>query len=158
MGEGAGSGVTKFTQEIADEICARIASGESLRQICDPETRDDFMPGRQTVLDWLDDDGNLAFRAKYARAREAQGDMMDDKILSTADECTSENAAAARVKIDAYKWRASKLRPKVYGDSVQVKHADSDGGQLPDPGATAARIAAILAAGASRRDGRADEG
>lgn len=110
--------LTTYNPETAGEICDRLAAGESLRQICDPETRDDFMPGRTTVLAWLDEQPE--FRAKYARAREAQADAMDDKILSVADACTSEDAAAARVKIDAYKWRASKLAPKKYGDSMKL--------------------------------------
>lgn len=106
-----------FTHDIADAICERLAEGESLRAIC----TDDDMPARRTVLDWLEKDED--FRAKYARAREAQADAMDDRILQVADAATPENAAAARVKIDAYKWRASKLKPKVYGDKQQVEHS-----------------------------------
>lgn len=107
---------TTFTQEAADEICERIADGESLRKICE----DDHMPSRRSVLTWLDDEAHEAFRAKYARAREAQADAMDDKILTTADNCTTDSAQADRVKIDAYKWRASKLAPKKYGEKLAV--------------------------------------
>jgi hypothetical protein len=96
-----------FTAQIADTICARISNGESLRQICEGAD----MPGRQTVLDWLDDDGRLDFRAKYERAR---------VILTVADACTNETAQADRVKIDAYKWRAAKLAPKRYGDKLAI--------------------------------------
>lgn len=104
-----------YSPEIADAICERIADGESMRAICEhPE-----MPGRRTVLGWLEE--HEEFRAKYARAREAQADVMDDKILTVADTCTPENAAAARVKIEAYKWRAAKLKPKVYGDAMTLK-------------------------------------
>lgn len=105
---------TLKTPDVLDAICARIADGESLRTICESEG----MPKRRTVLDWLESDE--AFRAKYARAREAQADVMDEKILETAEAATPENAAAARVKIDAFKWRASKLKPKVYGDKVAL--------------------------------------
>lgn len=113
------------------------------------------MPGRQTVLDWLEE--NTDFRARYERAREAQGDAMDDLVLETAETCTPENAAAARVKIAAYQWRAEKLKPKKYGAAVQLKHADADGEKLDqDPTATAARIAALLAAGQARKDAEAD--
>ncbi len=106
-----------YTDELAELICERIADGESLRAICE----DDNMPSRRCVLYWLE--SNETFCAKYARAREAQADVMDDKILTVADKCTPEDAAAARVKIDAYKWRASKLAPKVYGDKQQVEHS-----------------------------------
>jgi hypothetical protein len=29
---------------------------------------------------------------------------------------------AAQVAIDAYKWQAGKLRPRVYGDKTQITH------------------------------------
>ena len=112
-----------FNPAIADEILLRIAEGESLRLICKSEQ----LPSRQTVLRWLwgEDENATAygFVAKYARAREAQGDVMDDRILETADTVTSETAAADRVKIMAYQWRAAKLRPKVYGDKQHVEHS-----------------------------------
>jgi len=103
------------TDELADAICERLMDGESLRQICaGPE-----MPDRSTILRWMADDE--AFAAKCARARELQADLMDDKILEVADACTPESAAADRVKISAYQWRASKLKPKVYGDKQQLE-------------------------------------
>jgi hypothetical protein len=86
------------------------------------------MPGLRTVFDWLDKDEG--FRTKYARAREVQGDVMDDKILTTADNCTPETAHADRVKIDAYKWRASKLAPKKYGEKSTHELAGTDGGPI----------------------------
>jgi hypothetical protein len=115
------------TPELFDAICDRIADGISLRTICDA----DDMPHRATVLRWLDDKQHEAFATKYARAREAQGDVMDEKILSVADACTPETAAADRVKIDAYKWRASKLAPKKYGDKLAVVGGDPERGDNP---------------------------
>lgn len=74
------------------------------------------MPGSRTVLRWADE--NEAFGSKYARAREAQAEFMDHKIITTADNIT--DPAVARVQIDAYKWRASKLAPKRYGDKLDL--------------------------------------
>lgn len=102
------------TPAIMDEICERITEGESLRAICQAA----HMPHRSNVLRWLHDHADFA--AKYARAREAQGDLMDERILAVADACQPETAAADRIKIDAYKWRASKLAPKRYGDKLTV--------------------------------------
>lgn len=115
---------SSYTDEMADAICGAIAEGASLRQICELEG----MPGRRTVLDWLEKHED--FRAKYARAREHQADVMDDLVLHVADTCDSENYQAARVKIAAYQWRASKLRPKVYGDKVQQEHTGPGGGPV----------------------------
>lgn len=109
---------TSYNESTAGAIIEQIAEGNSLRSIClDPE-----MPGLQTVFDWLTKYED--FRSKYARARESQADVMDDKILQVADECTEETAQAARVKIGAYQWRASKLNPKKYGDKLGIGAAE----------------------------------
>jgi len=47
---------TLYTEELAAEICRRLAGGESLRRICE----DDHMPGASTVVDWHI--GRLALR------------------------------------------------------------------------------------------------
>jgi len=113
---------SSYTVEVGERICQRIANGEALSHIC----RDDDMPGRQTVLDWMNAVGVEfdAFRANHARAREAQADVMDELIMEVADACTSETAAADRVKIGAYQWRAARLNSKRYGDKLGLGHAD----------------------------------
>ena len=78
------------------------------------------MPNIVTVMRWLADPAHSDFANKYARARETQADVMDGKILEVADACKPDTAAADRVKIDAYKWRASKLAPKRYGDLLKL--------------------------------------
>lgn len=40
---------SSYCTELADEICERLACGESLRTIC----ADDGMPHRTTVIRWL---------------------------------------------------------------------------------------------------------
>lgn len=107
---------TLYTPELADAICERLIEGDSLRSIC----LDESMPNRSTVLRWLDADE--AFATKYAHARDLQGDLMDDYVLDTAQACTNETALADRVKIAAFQWRASKLKPKKYGDKVEQTH------------------------------------
>jgi hypothetical protein len=115
---------SSYTEEIADTICERLMEGRSLRSICD----DDDMPNRQTVVRWQVQHEDFA--AKCARARELQADYMDDLILDAANACTVEDAPAARVKISAYQWRASKLAPKKYGDKVQTEVSGPDGGPV----------------------------
>ena len=105
---------SSYTDELADAICQRVAAGESMRTIC----ADDGMPSRQTVLNWLE--AHPAFLAKHARAREAQADVMDERIMDAAEACTPETAPADRVKIDAFKWRAARLNPKRYGDRTTL--------------------------------------
>jgi hypothetical protein len=124
----------KYTAALADAICERLADGESLRTICS----EDGMPSKTTVFRWLAD--NEKFRDQYARAREAQADAIFDDILSIADDGRNdwmernfgeevrwvENGEAMRrsaLRIDARKWMAGKLRPKKYGDKLDVEHS-----------------------------------
>lgn len=55
---------SKFTPEIADEICERLANGEPLAKIC----RDEHMPTRVAVHDWAKADGEFLY-ASHARER-----------------------------------------------------------------------------------------
>lgn len=105
-----------YSAEIAEIVCERLTLGESLRQIC----ADESMPNRSTVIRWMGADP--AFATKCARARAEQADLMDDLILEVAHKCTPETAAADRVKISAYQWRASKLNAKKYGEKLDVAH------------------------------------
>jgi hypothetical protein len=134
---------SSFTQEIADEICERLAEGESLRSIC----RSDGMPVQATVFRWLSIDE--AFLKQYARAREAQADRLADEILDIADDSSrdtipkvdkegneygeqanSEWIARSRLRVDARKWLASKMAPKKYGDKVTQEITGGGGGAL----------------------------
>lgn len=107
----------EFNEAVADAICERLADGESLRSIC----RDDDMPSKSTVFKWL---GLIpAFADQYARARETQADSLADDIVDIADNKTLE-PNDKRVRIDARKWLAGKLRPRAYGDKVAVVGGD----------------------------------
>ncbi|MES2048869.1 MAG: terminase small subunit protein [Pseudomonadota bacterium] len=117
---------SSYSQKIADEICARLIEGQSLRRIC----TDDKMPSIGAVMKWLR--VNPAFVQQYARAREEQADTLFDEILQIADtpqegvqiiidskgtrEVKGDMIHHRRLQIDARKWMAGKLRPKKYGD------------------------------------------
>lgn len=108
---------TKYTDELAIEICSEIANGLSLRKICE---RDDI-PSIDTIRRWLLDEDKQQFQAQYARARDEQADFYADAIIEEADKATDrDSAAAAKVKVDARKWVASKLKPKRYGDKLDL--------------------------------------
>ena len=112
---------SSFTQQIADEICLRLIEGQSLRTICS----DDHMPTVSTVMSWLmlgssGDDRYVQFLGQYARARDAQGDTYADEIIKIADETPPEEAHLGRLRVDARKWVASKLKPKKYADKIDL--------------------------------------
>lgn len=134
---------SSYTVEVGDDICERLANGESLRAIC----VDDGMPGRSTVFRWLGD--NESFRDQYARAREDQAETMADDIVSIADGDGVEDTAIAtardRLRVDARKWVASKLKPKKYGDRTTLAgDPDAPLAQIPDDQLDA-RLAALMA-------------
>lgn len=108
---------TEWTEEKKSEqqayICEQIANGRSLIDIC----KEDGRPGYSTVLAWRSKDAD--FQEQYARAREDQADWHADEIVSIAD--TEPDAAKARNRIDARKWKAGKLKPKTYGDRLNVE-------------------------------------
>lgn len=111
---------TIYSEELAEEICDRIAKGESVKQIC-ADKESGWLPGESTVYRWLNE--NEAFRERYALAREAQADGEFDQARDIAMNATAENVQVARLQVDTIKWRAGKLAPKKYGDSVKVEGA-----------------------------------
>ena len=114
---------SKFTQELVDIICGRIAEGESLTKICQEKT----MPSKPSVLLWLSK--STEFSTQYARARDAQADLLAEQTIEIADDPKSGvdavSVAHARLRIDARKWYAGKVAPKKYGDKVtqDVRHS-----------------------------------
>ena len=112
----AGGRPSEYTQEIANIICDRLSDGKSLKSICEMED----MPSKATVYNWLDN--NKEFLDKYTRAKEDSSDALADDIQDIADKVLdgTYNPNAARVAMDGKKWIAAKLKPKKYGDKLDV--------------------------------------
>lgn len=133
---------SSFTIKVGDIICERLSEGESLRSICSTED----MPNKSTVFRWLAK--HEAFRDQYARAREIQADALFDEILDIADNASNdwmeregdgnegwvlngEHMQRSRLRVDARKWMAGKLRPKVYGEKLDIEASGSFTVNLP---------------------------
>ncbi len=112
----------EYTRETFDEICARVAKGESLRSIL----RDDKMPEHVTFYRWLRKDESLC--SQYEISKMDRADTYADEITDIAD--TEEDPARARVRIDARKWISSKLHPRNYGDKMALEHTGKNGKDL----------------------------
>lgn len=133
-----------FSKEKADAICEELAtSSKSLRTICAQKD----MPAIRTVLYWLSEGENLnakdhfkAFTRQYTRAREMQADFLAEEIIEIADDGSNdymtitkgvmeynvenkELTNRSRLRVDSRKWIASKLKPKRYGDKVDMAHS-----------------------------------
>jgi len=88
-----------------------------------------------SFYDWLNlnDDNQL----RYASAREAQADLLVEEMVQIADDSSNDTKYVIRdgqqielentewtnrskLKVDTRKWIAAKLRPKKYGDKLDV--------------------------------------
>ncbi len=118
---------TQYTDEIADLICSRLETGESLFAIC----KEEQFPAESTVRNWALTD-RAGFSAKYTRARDLGLDARADRVLEIARSSSGpEDVPRARLEFDAARWYLSKLAPKRYGDATTMKLADADGNKLP---------------------------
>lgn len=139
-----------YSEKVALEICARIARGESLNSIC----KDEGMPGLTAVYAWLL--RHEDFAKQYARAREDQADTLADEIVAIADDGRNDTYIDAdgnkrtdndviqrsKLRVDARKWVAAKLKPRKYGERVmgdpdnpiRVDHSGQVTLYMPDNG------------------------
>lgn len=118
---------TKYNDEIAEIICDTIASSnKSLATIC---TENGIT--LSTVFLWLSK--HKEFSDNYARAKELQADFLAEEIIEIADDSSNdvletefgsmenkEFVNRSKLRVDARKWVASKLKPKKYGDKLEL--------------------------------------
>lgn len=109
-----------YSAKMAERILAQVSSTtKGLETICKQHRS---FPHPATIRRWIAE--NLeGFRDRYAHAKEEQADLMADEILDIADALdtvavTHEKVSAAKLRVDARKWVASKLKPKKYGDKI----------------------------------------
>lgn len=141
---------SKYTPELADEICERLTKGEPLAKIC----RDPHMPDRSTVWDWQQGDQYLSQRIAHAREEGFDSlaaeclDIADDKSRDTKfvrdgeserEVCDTEFVQRAKLRIETRLKLLAKWDPKRYGERLALEHdvsdrlydwlLDADGGQ-----------------------------
>lgn len=139
VGQGVGGGrPSSFTPELGDYICAQLAEGRSLRRVL----KEDGMPAMSTIFRWLIDDDKQKFQEQYTRAKAESADALADEIIDLAHSVRngSVDPQSARVAGDLMKWSASKLKPKVYGDKLDL----TTGNEKLNRGMSDAELNAIL--------------
>lgn len=111
-------------QSIKDEVCDRIAAGETLIGICE----DTHMPCTATIFNWRRKDES--FDKEYGIARECQRDRWEDELremvkATPEDDCKYGNTAVSRSKLEAttLMWMMSKRMANIYGDKMNVEHS-----------------------------------
>lgn len=120
-----------YDPKTAEAICARIAEGEPLRQIC----REEDMPAWRTVYDWME--AQPDFAARFARARELGFDAIAEECLEIADEgafdaiegedgalrSNSEVIQRSKLRVETRLKLLAKWSPKRYGDKLDLNHS-----------------------------------
>ena len=134
---------SKYSKALADEVCDRMSTGEALRTICES----DHMPDERTVRRWVIDDVD-GFSPRFARARELRAQVLVDQIVDIADtpqegerieedevfgkdggkpmvlrkRVVEDMLGHRKLQVDARKWYAMKVLPRLYGNKVDVSH------------------------------------
>lgn len=119
----AGGRPSEYSQERADLICEQLALGKSLRTICAA----DEMPSIATIFNWIR--RYPEFLEQYTRAKEESADALTDEMVDIADDKTGD-PQRDRLRVETRKWIAAKLKPKRYGDKVDLTHSAPDGGPV----------------------------
>jgi hypothetical protein len=110
------------------EIVYRVSAGKSLSTVL----RDPDLPSWPMFYAMMEQDPKL--RQAYDKAVQDRADRMADEILELSDMEMPEGLEGAmasawvqqkRMQVDARKWIASKLKPRTYGDRIDVAVTDT---------------------------------
>ena len=129
---------SKYSPELAAEICERLSNGEPLRQIC----RDDHMPAWQKIYEWMGKDDELGDRGTglsgaIARAREVGQDAIAEELWLDMKQEPERILSEGGGRVDSgyVQWQKAKAEiglkllakwnPKRYGDRVALTGADN---------------------------------
>jgi hypothetical protein len=121
----------KMTVEVFKSICIELSSNEiGLKNLCLK-----YNTSSSAFFDLLN--GNKELTEFYMRARDMQADYLADQILEIADDSSNDTVKfmkdgiqqemenkewvnRSKLRVEARKWIASKLKPKKYGDKLEV--------------------------------------
>lgn len=109
---------SKFKPEIGDQLCELMAEGVSAVRACK-----EAGVAMRTFYRWQRE--YPEFMAQVSRAREDQADTFADQMCDIAE--FDEDVQRAKLKIDARKWVASRMKPKSWGDRQHLEHTGADG-------------------------------
>lgn len=167
---------SKYTVELAIEICDRMGQGESARQIC----KDEHMPDASALTRWGQTknvpeiwfegetaETALSFSQRYARAEELGLQMMRDEMHEIAADGSNdwidrevkagrlersvdhEHVNRSKLRVDTIKWDLAKRHPD-YADKLKHEHSGPGGGPIETKLAATAFLDKLSAAVASQ--------
>lgn len=154
-----------YTPELAAKICAELAAGVSLRTVC----LADEMPCTATVFVWFRK--HPEFLEQYERAKAECADALVEEMLDIADDGTNdwmekhskegenigwqvngEHVQRSRLRVDTRKWAASKLKPKKYGDRLDLNPDPALPANIKTNDAADKLVELLIAKGASEQE------
>jgi len=126
-----------YTLDMAIRVCEAISESQiGIKKLC---LENDWMPSATTIKKWVREDAKEyesdkeGFATLYARAKEDQADVIFDEMIDIADDKTEDTittefglqgnsvaVARARLQIDTRKFISAKLKPKKYGDKLDL--------------------------------------
>ena len=115
---------TKYSQEIANQICSIISTSHKSLRTVSREVGVDV----SNILRWIND--NKEFREQYTRAKEEQADYLVEEMIDISEHTEEDHTPFTganviqrdRLRVETRKWIASKLKPKKYGDKLDIEH------------------------------------
>ena len=126
-----------WTPKLEDAICDAISvTPKGLEHICKANPT---FPKSSAIYKYRSE--NTAFAEKYTRAKANQCMVLADQIVDIADDSRADTLIdedgvvmvnreiieRCKIRIDARKWLAGKLAPKIYGDKTALTNANGDG-------------------------------
>jgi hypothetical protein len=130
----AGQRRRNLNAALRQEICDRVAEGETLTRIC----QDTRLPTKAVVIGFLAAD--VAFRRRYEQARRLQAEHWAEEILEIADagrgDCDADGKplaekdllARAKLRVEARKWLLARMG--AVGDEAADPHGEDEEGDL----------------------------
>ena len=125
-----------YTQEVADEICEKVATTtDGLDTMLRKHAH---LPGKDTIRKWRFQYPN--FSAQYRDAKRLQAELMAEDIIQISDDGLNDTYVDAKgntvtdqdviqrskLRVDARKWVAARLLPKIYGDNYKEEKNQAD--------------------------------
>lgn len=116
-----------ITDDVWEELCARISEGRSVNSIC----KDADMPDKATFYRHLARNENCA--TSYMRAKESSGHAHADRIIEVVDLVSNGDieANSAKAMMDGLKWAAERLKAKYYMPQKLINHESPGGTMTP---------------------------
>lgn len=123
-----------YNLKTAEKLCEYIANGKSLKKACEQKE----MPSPATVFKWMRE--NPEFLKLYEKSTTERTEALAEELLDIVDDgrndymedqymkgktpgyqLNGENIQRSRLRADTRKWLMAKMKPKKYGEKLDIK-------------------------------------